>query len=29
VSRSLLLGGTLVLLGIYLSAREERRLGKL
>jgi len=26
---NLLSGGTLVLLGIYLSAREERRLGKL
>jgi drug/metabolite transporter (DMT)-like permease len=29
VSKSLLLGGMLVLLGIYLSACEERRLGKL
>ena len=29
VSRNLLLGGTLVLLGIYLSAREERKLRKL
>ena len=29
VSRSLLLGGMMVLLGIYLSAREERKLGKL
>jgi len=29
VSKNLLLGGTLVLLGIYLSAREERKLGKL
>jgi drug/metabolite transporter (DMT)-like permease len=29
VSKSLLLGGALVLLGIYLSVREERRLGKL
>jgi len=29
VHRSLLLGGALVLLGVYLSAREERKLGKL
>jgi drug/metabolite transporter (DMT)-like permease len=29
VSKNLLWGGTLVLLGIYLSAREERKLGKL
>jgi len=29
VSRTLFLGGTLVLLGIYLSAREEKKLGRL
>lgn len=29
ISKNLLLGGTLVLLGIYLSAREERKLGKI
>ena len=29
VSKTLFLGGTLVLLGIYLSAREEKKLGRL
>ncbi len=29
IRKSLLWGGILVLLGIYLSAREERKLGKL
>jgi drug/metabolite transporter (DMT)-like permease len=28
ISRNIFLGGTLVLLGIYLSAREERRLAR-